>query len=170
MPGKHSKSFVSVLNKISWNKKRGSYLSPPLPVSWVQTMIAAIGAPQGLINNFGAPREVGSIRISPNSGRKKKKRKKVKLLSRVFPTLSDPMDGSLPGSSLHGIFPARILAERSRPNKNTYTPTSTCPYPHTHTPKNRRVLFTHSGPGGGIKAGDISSYSMSLIFECVYEG
>ena len=41
---------------------------------------------------------------------------------------------------------------------------------HTQTPKNRRVLFIHSGPGGRIKAGDISSYSMSLIFECVYEG
>ena len=25
------------------------------------------------------------------------------------PTLSDPMDGSLPGSSVHGIFQARIL-------------------------------------------------------------
>ena len=25
------------------------------------------------------------------------------------PTLSDPMDGSLPGSSAHGIFQARVL-------------------------------------------------------------
>ena len=25
------------------------------------------------------------------------------------PTLSDPMDGSLPGSSVHGIFQARVL-------------------------------------------------------------
>ena len=32
-------------------------------------------------------------------------RKKVKLLSRV----SDPMDCSLPGSSVHGIFLARVL-------------------------------------------------------------
>ena len=24
-------------------------------------------------------------------------------------TLSDPMDSSLPGSSIHGIFPARVL-------------------------------------------------------------
>ena len=31
---------------------------------------------------------------------------KVKLLSR---TLSDPMDCSLPGSSIHGIFQARVL-------------------------------------------------------------
>ena len=33
---------------------------------------------------------------------------KVKLLSRVL-TLSDPMDCSLPGSSVHGIFQARVL-------------------------------------------------------------
>ena len=26
-----------------------------------------------------------------------------------YPTLSNPMDGSLPGSSIHGIFPARVL-------------------------------------------------------------
>ena len=32
---------------------------------------------------------------------------KVKSLSRV-PTLSDPMDCSLPGSSVHGIFQARV--------------------------------------------------------------
>ena len=31
----------------------------------------------------------------------------VKLLSRV--RLSDPMDCSLPGSSIHGIFQARVL-------------------------------------------------------------
>ena len=36
-----------------------------------------------------------------------KKRKKVKLLSRV--RLCDSMDCSLPGSSVHGIFQARIL-------------------------------------------------------------
>ena len=33
---------------------------------------------------------------------------KVKSLSRV-PTLCDPMDCSLPGSSVHGIFQARVL-------------------------------------------------------------
>ena len=27
----------------------------------------------------------------------------------LYPTLSDPMECSLPGSSIHGIFPARIL-------------------------------------------------------------
>ena len=37
---------------------------------------------------------------------------KVKSESEVAqscPTLSDPMDCSLPGSSVHGIFPARVL-------------------------------------------------------------
>ena len=37
---------------------------------------------------------------------------KVKSESEVaqsYPTLSDPMDCSLPGSSIHGIFQARIL-------------------------------------------------------------
>ena len=37
---------------------------------------------------------------------------KVKSESEVaqsYPTLSDPMDCSLPGSSFHGIFQARVL-------------------------------------------------------------
>ena len=37
---------------------------------------------------------------------------KVKSESEVaqsYPTLSDPMDGSPPGSSIHGIFQARVL-------------------------------------------------------------
>ena len=37
---------------------------------------------------------------------------KVKSESQVaqsYPTLSDPMDCSLPGSSIHGIFQARVL-------------------------------------------------------------
>ena len=37
---------------------------------------------------------------------------KVKVKSEVAqscPTLSDPMNCSLPGSSIHGVFPARVL-------------------------------------------------------------
>ena len=30
-------------------------------------------------------------------------------VSQLCPILSDPMDGSLPGSSIHGIFQARVL-------------------------------------------------------------
>jgi len=47
---------------------------------------------------------------------------KVKSESEVtqsYPTLSDPMDCSLPGSSVHGIFQARVLEWGSHPNKNT---------------------------------------------------
>ena len=38
--------------------------------------------------------------------KKKKKREKI---TQSCPTLCDPMDCSLPGSSIHGIFQARIL-------------------------------------------------------------
>ena len=30
-------------------------------------------------------------------------------VTQLYPTLSDPMDYSLPGSSIHGIFQARVL-------------------------------------------------------------
>ena len=30
-------------------------------------------------------------------------------IAQSYPTLSDPMDCSLPGSSVHGIFQARVL-------------------------------------------------------------
>ena len=30
-------------------------------------------------------------------------------IAQSYPTLRDPMDCSLPGSSVHGIFPARVL-------------------------------------------------------------
>ena len=30
-------------------------------------------------------------------------------VAQLCPTLCDPMDGSLPGSAVHGIFQARIL-------------------------------------------------------------
>ena len=29
--------------------------------------------------------------------------------AQLYPTLSDPMDYSLPGSSIHGVFQARVL-------------------------------------------------------------
>ena len=31
------------------------------------------------------------------------------IVAQLCPTLHDPMDRSLPGSSVHGIFPARVL-------------------------------------------------------------
>ena len=40
---------------------------------------------------------------------RKKERKKESEVTQSWPTLCDPMDCSLPGSSIHGIFQARIL-------------------------------------------------------------
>ena len=37
------------------------------------------------------------------------KAKSEREVSQSCPTLSDPMDYSLPGSSIHGIFQARVL-------------------------------------------------------------
>ena len=49
---------------------------------------------------------------------------KVKSESEVAqscPTLSDPMDCSLPGSSIHGIFQARVLEWGATAFSNIYT-------------------------------------------------
>ena len=35
--------------------------------------------------------------------------KSERKVTQLYPTPSDPMDGSLPGSSVHGIFQARVL-------------------------------------------------------------
>ena len=35
--------------------------------------------------------------------------KREREVAQLFPTLSDPMDYSLPGSSIHEIFQARVL-------------------------------------------------------------
>ena len=92
--------------------------------------------------------------------RKRKERKKVKLFSRVrlFPTPPSM------GYSRQEYWQREVDLIKTPTLLQAHAPT------HTHTPKNRRVLFTHCGPSGGIKAGDISSYSMSQISECVYEG
>ena len=37
------------------------------------------------------------------------KEKSESEVAQSFPTLNDPMDYSLPGSSIHGIFQARVL-------------------------------------------------------------
>ena len=49
---------------------------------------------------------------------------KVKSASEVAqscPTLSDPMDCSLPGSSVHGVFQARVLEWGARASPNSRT-------------------------------------------------
>ena len=41
--------------------------------------------------------------------KKKKKKERVSEVAQSCPTLCDPKDYSLPGSSVHGIFQARVL-------------------------------------------------------------
>ena len=50
-----------------------------------------------------------SILNSPIPIKEKKKRKESEV-AQLCPTLCDPMDCSLLGSSIHGIFQARVLA------------------------------------------------------------
>ena len=61
------------------------------------------------INNL---RYADDTTLMAESGEQKSLWMKVKSKSEVAqscPTLSDPMDCSLPGSSIHGIFKARVL-------------------------------------------------------------
>ena len=66
---------------------------------------------------------------------------KVKSESEVaqsYPTLSDPMDCSLPGSSIHGIFQARVLEwgaiafSRKYTTKGQKEDQDPAPPPHPH--------------------------------------
>ena len=42
-------------------------------------------------------------------------------VAQLFPTLSDPMDCSIPGSSIQGIFQARVLEWGAIAFSNIYT-------------------------------------------------
>ena len=44
-------------------------------------------------------------------------------VAQLYPTLSDPMDCSLPGSSIHGIFQARVLEWGAIVFSGIYNPT-----------------------------------------------
>ena len=48
-------------------------------------------------------------KFTTNKKKKKKEKKSESEVSQLCPTLSDPMDCSPPGSSVHGIFQARVL-------------------------------------------------------------
>ena len=48
------------------------------------------------------------MKVKSESEVAKKKKKEIEV-AQLCPTLSDPMDGSLPGSSIHRIFQARVL-------------------------------------------------------------
>ena len=70
---------------------------------------------------------------------------KVKSESEVaqsYPTLSDPMDGSLPGSSIHEIFQARVL------DWGTIAFSKTCVECALNTPDDSRDLERSSEPRG----------------------
>ena len=63
------------------------------------------------------------------------------------PTLCDPMDCSLPGSSIHGIFVARVLewvaiAFSRRHTKPTQNPYQECLQSCIHSHQNRTYLVT----------------------------
>ena len=47
--------------------------------------------------------------IKPNIEKQETKDESESEITQSYPTLSDPMDCSLPGSSVHGIFQARAL-------------------------------------------------------------
>ena len=47
--------------------------------------------------------------IKPNIEKQETKDESESEITQSYPTLSDPMDWSLPGSSIHGIFQARVL-------------------------------------------------------------
>ena len=72
---------------------------------------------------------------------------KVKSESEVAqscPTLSDPMDFSLPGSSIHGIFQARVLewgatAFSTHPAETLPKAGRPCPAPGADIPAKSRV-------------------------------
>ena len=49
--------------------------------------------------------------------------------AQLYPTLSDPMDCSLPGSSVHGIFQARVLEWGATVTRKTRTVCSSLPLP-----------------------------------------
>ena len=73
---------------------------------------------------------------------------KVKSESEVAqscPTLCDPVDRSLPGSSSHGIFQARVLewVAIAFSGTHTHTPYLSVSHTHTHT-------HIHSHPGDSL--------------------
>ena len=55
--------------------------------------------------------------------------KSVSEVAQSCPTLSDPMDCSLPGSSIHGIFQARVLEWGATAFSDAYTTTCLFMYP-----------------------------------------
>ena len=79
-------------------------------------------------------------------------------VSQLCPTLSDLMDCSLPGSSIHGIFQARILEWGAIASSDIYIYTHT----HTHTHIHTYVLCITIYEGFSIKKYEIISLYRSF--------
>src|SRR5574341_1523311 len=80
-----------------------------------------------------APRSLGFSRQEHWSGLPFPSPKRESEVAHSCPTLSNPMDCSLPGSSLHGIFQARVLewgaiafSERVVRKAKIYQPKTLC--------------------------------------------
>ena len=94
---------------------------------------------------------------------------KVKSESEVaqsYLTLSDPMDCSLPGSSIHGIFHARVLEWGAIAFSNNYYPNNTA-FPNSSIDKESPCNAGGSGsiPGSGRSAGE--GDGASLQYSCL---
>ena len=80
----------------------------------------------------------------------------MKSLSRVRLTLSDPMDCSLPGSSIHGIFQARVLEWVGLPLPSPHYPSPPRKYAYNVTGAKSPALF---------RFGFLITFLISLIFK-----
>ena len=90
------------------------------------------------------------------------------LVTQSCPTLCNPMVCSPPGSSVHGIFQARILEWVAIPYSRGIFPTQESNLGLLHC---RRILFhlSHQGsPSIGGEAGDLSEIVYSSIFPFIH--
>ena len=81
-------------------------------------------------------------------------------VTQLCPTLCDPMDCSLPGSSVHGIFQARVLEWGAKVGVWIYIPTSS-------------VFLSAEIPGGSrgtISPLMLESELAHLQFICIFGG
>ena len=70
-------------------------------------------------------------------------------VAQVCPTLSDPMDCSLPGSSVHGMFQARVLEWGMKSPGDALPEGQGCPW--EHKPSLGREQPRAEGLGGGVR-------------------
>ena len=80
---------------------------------WSDLAAAAVAAPEDcrgiIVGPMGLRKGAWNRREGDRAQPLKKWKVKGKSVTQSCPTLSDPMDCTLPGSSIHGIFQARVL-------------------------------------------------------------